>query len=148
MSEQAEGGCFCGAVRYRVEGRPLDAGYCHCRMCQRSVGAPAVAWGTWPEVRFAWLGGTTAELRSSAEGVRRFCGRCGTHVQFWTAAAPALVDVNLATLDQPGAFQPDYHIWTVSRIPWFETADTLPRYLDAGADARTMQAYGEDAERD
>ena len=56
------GGCFCGAVRYRVEGPPLDAGYCHCRMCQRANGAPAVAWVTWNLDRFAWQGPEPATL--------------------------------------------------------------------------------------
>ena len=140
-----EGGCFCGAVRYRVEGEPLDAAYCHCRMCQRTAGAPVVAWATWPRERFAWLGPEPRSLQSSAQGRRSFCGDCGTHLLFWTADAPALLDVNLATLDDPAAVRPGYHIWTASRIPWFETADTLPRYPDGGADDRTMRDHGQPA---
>jgi hypothetical protein len=34
------GGCLCGAVRFQVTTEPLDAYYCHCRMCQRTGGAP------------------------------------------------------------------------------------------------------------
>ena len=64
----AEGGCFCGAIRYRVTGEPIDAGYCHCRMCQLSAGAPAVAWGTWEIGRFQWLSGEPRTLQSSASG--------------------------------------------------------------------------------
>ena len=60
-----EGGCLCGAVRYRVEGPPLHAGYCHCRMCQRAAGAPVVAWGAWPADRFAWLQGKPGRFASS-----------------------------------------------------------------------------------
>ena len=51
----AEGGCFCGAVRYRVEGEPIQSDYCHCRMCQRAGGAPVVAWGTWSVSQVTWL---------------------------------------------------------------------------------------------
>lgn len=143
MPDLHEGACFCGALRYGLEGAPLDAAYCHCRMCQRTIGAPVVAWGTWPKERFSWLAGEPKEIRSSEHAVRRFCGDCGTQVVFWTAAAPALLDVNLATLDEPARIRPQYHIWTASRIPWFEVADTLPRHADAGADARLMQALGQ-----
>ena len=38
-----EGGCYCGAIRYRIEGEPLHVNYCHCRMCQRLSGAPVVS---------------------------------------------------------------------------------------------------------
>jgi hypothetical protein len=34
------GGCLCGAVRYRLESTPVDAGYCHCQICRRSTGVP------------------------------------------------------------------------------------------------------------
>ncbi|MGD9509835.1 MAG: GFA family protein [Geminicoccaceae bacterium] len=134
MSEPREGGCFCGAARYRVAGPPIDAGYCHCRMCQRSVGAPVVAWGTWPSGSFQWLTEEPATLASSAEGRRQFCARCGTQLLFRATDEPERVDINLATLDDPAGIVPEYHVWTASRIPWFETADALPRYPDAGRD--------------
>lgn len=39
-----EGGCQCGAVRYRIAGRPVMAALCYCSMCRRANAAPAVAW--------------------------------------------------------------------------------------------------------
>ncbi len=47
-----EGGCLCGEVRYRIEAEPSDVAYCHCRMCQKTSGAPAMAWGTVPSSAF------------------------------------------------------------------------------------------------
>ena len=44
------------------------------------------------------------------------------------------VDLNIGSLDHPSSIAPEYHIWTESRIPWFETVDELPRYPDAGPD--------------
>jgi hypothetical protein len=136
MEPQSEGGCFCGRIRYRVIGAPIDAGYCHCRMCQRASGAPVVAWGTWDAAAFAWLGAEPATLRSSVPAVRRFCAACGTHLLFRTEEEPEEVDVSLATLDRPELVAPEYHIWNASRITWFETADALPRHADAGRDDR------------
>jgi hypothetical protein len=129
-----EGGCFCGAIRYKVEGPPLDAGYCHCRMCQRTTAAPAVPWATWRRAGFAWLGAEPGTLRSSKHGRRRFCRECGTHLVFEAADQPGEIDISTVTLDLPEAVRPQYHIWTRSRLGWFETADTLPRFPDDGPD--------------
>lgn len=140
MARERMGGCFCGAVRYRVADDPIDAGYCHCRMCQRTTGAPAVAWGSWDATGFAWLTAEPATLQSSTRGQRRFCADCGSHILFSTADEPEIVDVNLVTLDHPEQIAPQYHIWTDSRIAWFDTADTLPRYADQEIDSRQHRA--------
>src|SRR6202035_3322444 len=42
------GRCLCGAVRYKLESAPFDAGYCHCRICQLASGAPVMAFATVP----------------------------------------------------------------------------------------------------
>ena len=134
------GGCLCGAVRYAARGQPIDAGYCHCRVCQRSSGAPVLAWATFPSTAFEYTEGAAATYRSSTHAVREFCSACGTQIVFREDASPR-VDLNMGSLDDPAALAPQYHIWTQSRIPWFDTADTLPRHADEGPDAPT------DAER-
>src|SRR5271155_2205753 len=66
--------------------------------------------------------------RSSPKAIRCFCGRCGTPLTWESVANPALVDVGAATLDDPAAVAPAMHLWTESRISWFDTADDLPRH--------------------
>jgi hypothetical protein len=39
MADIHEGGCHCGAVRYRVLSNPMLAGVCHCTSCQRRSGS-------------------------------------------------------------------------------------------------------------
>ena len=39
MSEQRDGGCACGAVRYRLTSAPMFTHCCHCRDCQRQTGS-------------------------------------------------------------------------------------------------------------
>lgn len=134
MTGMLEGGCLCGAVRYRIDGPGIDAGYCHCRICQRSAGAPVLAWATVPAQSFIYTRGVPTVYCSSEHGRREFCGQCGTQLVFRHVPPARTVDVTIASLDDPTAIAPAYHIWRGSRIPWFETGDELPRFEDAGPD--------------
>jgi hypothetical protein len=124
--EILSGGCLCGDIRYRIEAPPVEALFCHCCMCRRAHGAPVVAWLTVPRAGFAVTGNPVA-YRSSPKALRCFCGRCGTPLTWEAVANPALVDVGIATLDDPAAVAPTLHLWTESRIAWFDTSDHLPR---------------------
>jgi hypothetical protein len=120
-----EGGCMCGAIRYRASA-PIKTGYCHCRMCQRSAGAPVLAWTTVPSTTFAYVKGEPTIYASSAKAQREFCPGCGTQLIF-REHGESYVDITTASLDAPAGQPPQSHIWRESRIPWFETADALPR---------------------
>ena len=134
IDKNYQGGCLCGALRYSLSGLPLDAGYRHCRVCQRSSGAPTLAWLTLPAKNFAWLLGEPATYRSSADFERQFCAKCGTQILFKRQLNPEFVDVTLASLDNPTGVKPQYHIWTASQIAWLQMGDQLPCYHDAGPD--------------
>jgi hypothetical protein len=41
---------------------------------------------------------------------------------------PNQVDLYIGTLDNPSAAVPAYHAHVAEQLPWFETADMLPRY--------------------
>lgn len=94
-----EGGCLCGAVRYRAEGEPLSAGFCHCRMCRQAAGAPVVAWVAFRRSGFSWTRGEADSIRASARATRRSCPLCGTALSFEYAGAADVVDVAVASLD-------------------------------------------------
>lgn len=134
MFRVLQGGCLCGSVQYRIETEPLDAGYCHCRLCQQSSGAPTLAWLTAPVQGFTYVKGSPTIFHSSQHSQREFCGVCGTQLAFRRSVSPKTVDVTLASLHEPAQVAPQYHIWRKSKIAWFETADALPQYEGAGPD--------------
>src|ERR1700758_1732708 len=106
MDEILTGGCLCSQVRYRITAAPVEALYCHCRMCQRAHGAPVIAWLTVPLANFEVTAGKPADYSSSAEAVRHFCGGCGSPLTWREAENPRLFDVSIATLDTPEAVEP------------------------------------------
>ena len=107
MSEQRKpvltGGCQCGAVRYALYSEPDNAGICHCRMCQKAVGAPFNAWANVRAENFAWTRGKPATFRSSSAAERGFCPRCGTPLSFGYLQRPELIGFTIASLDTPDA---------------------------------------------
>ncbi len=122
------GGCLCGAVRYRISVAPVEAQYCHCRMCRLAHGAPVVAWLTVPVAGFELTAGAPTGFRSSAKACRHFCGACGTPLTWRKAERPRHIDVSIGSLDEPQRAPPILHVWTDSQIAWFDTADDLPRH--------------------
>ena len=132
--ETLEGGCLCGAVRYEAKAVTTKSSYCHCRMCQRSAGAPVLAWTGVAAADFAYVAGRPSIYHSSARAQREFCPSCGTQLVFREHGARD-IDISTASLNAPERAPPRYHIWRTSRIGWFETADSLPRY-DAERDDR------------
>ena len=116
MFHSLDGGCLCGATQYRISLELLDAGYCHCRLCQRSSGAPTIAWLTVSVDGFTYSNGEPMVFQSSPDNQREFCGVCGTQLAFRKSVSPKTVDVTLASLYEPSRVTPQYHVWRQSKI--------------------------------
>ncbi len=122
-----EGGCHCRAIRYRIEGPVKHASYCHCRICQLTMGSPAGIYASVTRSDFRYTAGTPLTYRATERATREFCGICGAQVVFRRTGSERLA-VNLVTLDDPSRIEPTLHIWTESRIAWFDTTDAHPRW--------------------
>lgn len=123
------GGCHCGAVRFEAEGKPEHVALCHCSDCRKSSGAPMVAWAAFKEEQFRLIRGTPTGFNSSGNVTRSFCPTCGTGFAYRNPdVLPGLVDVQIATFDDPDALKPMAHIQTAERIGWMETAHSLPAF--------------------
>ena len=133
------GGCLCGAVRYELKSNPFDCGWCHCRTCQLYGGVPALPFASVPTGDFLWTKGEPRWILSSSFGRRAFCGQCGTPLQVRVDHQPDTVDFPVATLDEPDAIQPEFHIFWGSKIAWFNPGDDLPKHDKFRPDTRGLE---------
>ena len=127
MSDPAEGGRLCGAVRYRVTGDPVAATRCHCRSCRRASGGTSVAWAVFDKGQFEWLSGEPTDYSSSPGIHWLFCDKCGSLVGYRRASRPNHMDITTGTLDDPGRFPPTVEIWLEQRIGWETLHPKLPK---------------------
>lgn len=67
---------------------------------------------------------------SSDVAERGFCPRCGTTLTFQYTGSRENIDISVATLDDPSNMPPEDHLWTKSKIAWFDVDDQLPKYRD------------------
>ncbi|MGI9353859.1 MAG: GFA family protein [Rhizobiaceae bacterium] len=122
-----EGGCMCGAVRFRLHGPFTYSAHCHCRSCQRAVGAGYATYSAVEPENFEIIKGDMTIYHSSP-GVRRgFCSQCGTSLSYsgddWTDYA-----IMSATLDDPSAAMPTSNAYTKDRLPWVALDESLKNY--------------------
>ncbi len=124
-----EGGCLCGAVRFKAEGEPLNVRICHCRTCQKAMGSPFFARALFDQ-RAVSIDGETARYPSSEMVDRVFCKICGTRLFAWRKS-PAVAGIALAAFDDRNAFTPTAHSWVSDKIDWVRLDDGLPHYQEA-----------------
>ena len=128
-----EGGCLCGAVRYRATAAPLRAVICHCSMCRKHSGAPALAFVHFHIDSFKWVKGNPTRYRSSKYAERGFCSICGSTLTMHEEVLRDRIQVALGSLDEPQRVHPDDHVWTQDQLPWFEIKDALRRFRQSSS---------------
>ena len=121
-----EGGCMCGAVRFRAEGEPVRVGICHCTTCRRNSGAGYSATVVFLRDKVT-IEGRAASYASSEQGRRCFCPTCGSPV-YSTWGRSEEIDLSLGAFDDPRAFAPTYELWTSERVPWLPAMPDLEHF--------------------
>lgn len=122
------GQCHCGQVQYEMPEEVAHHALCHCTDCRRCSGAPAVAWALAPRDKVT-ITGNLKSYRSSEHAVRQFCPECGTGLFYLNEQIfPGMVDVQSATLDDPGGMPIQAQIQTAERIGWMEDVHELPGF--------------------
>ena len=128
-----DGGCECGAVRYRLLDAPITTNCCHCRDCQRITGS-AFALNAMIETALVAVTAGVPEMRTlgreGAGDTRAW--RCPVCDALLWADHPMFGDairfVRTGTLDRAEAFAPDAHYFVRSKHPWIALPPGVPAY--------------------
>jgi hypothetical protein len=131
MSVRREGGCSCGAVRYRLTSDPLFVHCCHCLNCQRQTGSAFVINLLIEADRVELLAGEPEPVdvpRGRTQKQRIFrCPSCQVAV-FSRYTSAKVRFVRGGTLDDPSSVEPDVHIYTRSKLPWVALPESTPAF--------------------
>jgi hypothetical protein len=135
-----EGGCACGAVRYRLTSEAMFVHCCHCLNCQRQTGSAFV-------INLLIEGGRIELVADEPQAVdvprddgskQRIyrCSACQVAI-FSEYGGPAVRFVRAGTLDDPKGVTPDVHIYTKSKVGWVVLPDGVPAF-DEYYDSKTL----------
>ena len=117
-----EGGCSCGAVRYRLKATPMITHCCHRTDCQKQTGGAFAINALIETLNIEMLSGEPIVIDMPSPSGRGHeihrCAQC--EVALWSdyGRRPYLRFVRVSTLDEQHAIAPDVHIFVKSKVPW------------------------------
>lgn len=131
MSEAFEGGCLCGAVRYKSEVSPVIAGHCQCEDCQKNSGTGHGSHMGVPKNAVSITGDVTSFDKPADSGnvvTRRFCPACGSSVYSLNSGMTDMVFLRASSLDDVNVFKPQFVVYTDSGAAWDVVDSNLPTF--------------------
>jgi hypothetical protein len=126
------GGCFCGAVRYKLLDAPMFIQCCHCTDCQNQTGGPFAINGLIETKNIQKIKGTLERIPMSPPKKRPHdiyrCKKC--KVALWSdyGRRPQLRFLRVSTIDRPHNLKPNAHIFTRSKVPWIKIPKSVPSF--------------------
>jgi hypothetical protein len=114
-----DGGCRCGAVRFRVNAAPMFTAVCHCTGCQKMTGSAYATTMAVPEPSFAVTQGETViGGMHDARLHHQHCDQCKSWVYTSFEPATGFFNVRATMLDDPSWFTPFMEVFTSEALPW------------------------------
>lgn len=147
MSDAFEGGCRCGAIRYRVKADRLPNVYaCHCLDCQTWSGSAFSLQFIVPEDALEVTGEPHLYERVTGEGAdartsqQRGCAKCMTRIWNTNTRRPGLAVVRAGTLDRSDQLSIVAHIWTKRKLNGIDIPKDLPQWPEGAPPLDFAQA--------
>ena len=129
--ESLDGGCLCGAIRYRISGPSLFVSQCCCKDCQKATGTGHTTIIGIHNSQLELEGTPASFTNAGATGgkvTRHFCGTCAGRLYTSGDLPGEVIMVQAGSLDDPGAISPESVIYVKDAIAWDRFDPALPTF--------------------
>lgn len=122
------GGCFCAAVRYRIDAPLVAARSCHCSRCRKAFSGAGSAYAEIAPGSFSWTAGEDhlTFYESQPGWGLCFCRTCGSTLCGMHEGK--VHGVSLGGIDGDPGVQLQMHLFVGSRAPWDHIGGDAPQY--------------------
>src|SRR3954469_20400228 len=129
--ESLDGGCLCGAIRYKIVGPSLFVSQCCCKDCQKATGTGHTTIVGINKSQLE-LAGTPASFTNAGDTggkvTRHFCGTCAGRLYTSGDLPGEVIMVQAGSLDDPGAVSPESVIYVKDAVAWDRFDPALPTF--------------------
>lgn len=124
-----EGGCHCGAIRFKTKSDPKWIGACYCVDCRKISGTPYTVFVGYDKDTVELLRGNPKEYKSSKHVIRTFCETCSAPFSYVYVDTneDSIIFIPAGMFDDPASLEPHEHIWVSQRLSWVHINDDLPQ---------------------
>ena len=124
------GECFCGGIKYQINGKLRNAKSCHCSRCRKAFSAQASASALVEPDEFVWLRGESL-LTSFNVGDGfglQFCKSCGSTL--CTILNSEVFQVTLGCVNGSPDIEIGQHIFVGSKANWEVMPEGVLQYQE------------------
>ena len=126
-----DGGCLCGALRYKLTGPSLFVSQCCCKDCQKATGTGHTTIVGIHNSQLA-IEGTPATYTNAGDTggdvTRHFCGTCGGRLYTSGDLPGEVIMVQAGSLDDPSVITPESIIYRKDAAVWDRFDPDLPSH--------------------
>src|SRR5882757_276630 len=119
MSDQFDGSCLCGAVRFVATGQPESVVWCHCESCRKHSGAPVSVFVAFKRNAYVVTEGQITKFNSSPGRWRGFCAGCGSTLTCESERLSNETHFHVGAFRDAAQLQPTRHISRRSAYPGY-----------------------------
>ena len=127
---QIDGGCHCGAIRFKAEIDPERVVICHCTDCQAMSGAPYRVNAPAPLLGFDLEGEPALYEKIGSSGTRivtAFCATCGAAIYSCKGENPRYVNIRLGGVRQRAELTPKAQGFCEAAMAWAFDIRAIPQ---------------------